>query len=369
MEHKQLNIDAETLRKSLEEGKQIVVLDVRPTEQREEWFIPGSIHIDAYKKLNEGDSSVFDSLNIPENTQVVTVCAAGRTSQIASTELRKKGIEAFSLEGGMKAWSASWNTASVEDKDLVIVQVRRTGKGCLSYMLASENEAVVIDASVDVKVFESIARERNWKIKYVLDTHVHADHLSRTPDLAAATGADLLMPNSDKLKFEYKRVNEGSEIKFGESTILAIHTPGHTADSTSYLINGQYVLTGDTLFIDGVGRPDLKADEDQAKFRAGLLFESLQRIISMNESIQILPGHISKPIDFDKKIISGSLKEIKQNVKSLSLSKDEFINTILSKLPPTPPNFIAISEINLTGNIHGIDTKEIEAGANRCAIS
>jgi rhodanese-related sulfurtransferase len=183
MEEAKKNIDSNTLREWLDDKENVIVVDVRPQEQREEWHIPGSIYIDAYKRLNNGDASVLDELDIPENAKVVTVCAAGRTSQIASDELRKRGADSYSLEGGMKGWSLAWNTAELSLGGLTIVQVRRTGKGCLSYIIASMGEAIVIDASLDVEVYLRISKERGWKIKYVLDTHIHADHLSRTPEL------------------------------------------------------------------------------------------------------------------------------------------------------------------------------------------
>src|SRR4051812_9228486 len=98
MENKETSIKTDTLRTWLDVGKPVFVLDVRLREQREEWQIPGSVYLDAYKRLNAGDNSVLEEVSIPQNTPVVTVCAAGRTSQIAATELRKKGIEAYSLE-------------------------------------------------------------------------------------------------------------------------------------------------------------------------------------------------------------------------------------------------------------------------------
>ena len=131
MESNQLSVNAEQLRTWLETNKDVVVLDVRPKDQREEWQIPGSIYLDAYKRLNAGDNSVLDEITIPENTPVVTVCAAGRTSQIAANALRKKGLEAYSLEGGMKGWTLAWNTAEIDFGNFQIIQVRRTGKGCL----------------------------------------------------------------------------------------------------------------------------------------------------------------------------------------------------------------------------------------------
>lgn len=363
------SVSVKELRKMLEEKEPVYILDVRPEEQRKEWKIPGSHHIDAYDKLKEGDESVLDDVHIPNNTKVVTVCAAGKTSEIAAETLNKKGIDAYSLDGGMKAWSLAWNTAELNDEKLKIIQVRRTGKGCLSYVLGSGKEAIVIDASLNPEIYVDIAKENEWDIKYVLDTHVHADHLSRSLKLSELTGGALYMPDQDKLQYSFNRIANGTELKFGSSKLKAIHTPGHTIESTSYLINDNYLLTGDTLFTDGVGRPDLKASEEEISKRASLLYDSLKKIISMNDQIFILPGHISKPVEFDSKIIGAFIKDIKVNVTSLQLSKEEFVKTITSKIPPTPPNFLKVVELNIKGDFTGVDPKEVEAGANRCAIS
>ena len=144
MESNGLTISTKQLSTWLEEKEPVVVLDVRPRDQREEWQIPGSIYLDAYQRLNANDPSVLDEIPIPENTKVVTVCAAGRTSKIAANELRKKGVEAYSLEGGMNAWSMAWNKAETRlQNDIILIQVRRTGKGCLSYIVASKGLALL----------------------------------------------------------------------------------------------------------------------------------------------------------------------------------------------------------------------------------
>jgi glyoxylase-like metal-dependent hydrolase (beta-lactamase superfamily II)/rhodanese-related sulfurtransferase len=362
-------IDSEILRMWLEGGQPVFILDIRPKDQREEWKIPGSNYLDAYQRLNAGDTSVLDEIEIPDNIPVVTVCAAGRTSQLAAKELAKKGIKVYSLEGGMKGWSLSWNTAELRDGDLKIIQVRRTGKGCLSYILGSGKEAIVIDASLDSKIYTKIARENDWTIIYVLDTHIHADHLSRSLDLSQKANAKLYMPDQNKLKFKFNPIKDGDELIFGSSKLKAIHTPGHTLDSTTYFINEKFILTGDTLFTDGVGRPDLKASDEEIKVRASLLYDSLMKLINCDPELIVFPGHISKPVPFDHQIISVSIKDIKEKVSSLSLPREEFINTIISKIPPTPPNYLKVAELNLSGEIKDLDVKEIEAGANRCAIS
>ena len=369
MKTKEISINAATLRNWLEEEKPVVVLDVRPTEQRAEWAIPGSMHIDAYDKLKQHQSDALDGIDLPKNVPVVTVCAAGKTSEIAAEFLKNKGYEVYSLQGGMKAWSLSWNVAALKEADLTIIQIRRTGKGCLSYLIASGNEAVVIDASLDIAVYMDLAKKNGWEIKYVMDTHTHADHLSRTPELAKDTGAMLFMPDQDKLQFRSNKITDGDILSFGSSNLKAVHTPGHTLDSTTYFIDEKYLITGDTLFVDGVGRPDLKADVKQANFRASILYDSIQQLMQLNKEALVLPGHISQSIPFDGEIIAATLEEIKDKVSSIALSKEDFVKKILSKIPPTPPNYLAVTEINLTGNIQGVDAIEMEAGANRCAIS
>jgi len=127
-------IDVETLRTWLEEGQPITVLDIRPMQERMEWSIPGSMHIDAYDALKANDPKALANVEFPGDIPVVTVCAAGKTSQVAAELLQAQGIRALSLDGGMKAWSLAWNVAEVPvaDDTVHVFQVRRTGKGGLS---------------------------------------------------------------------------------------------------------------------------------------------------------------------------------------------------------------------------------------------
>ncbi|HYC84502.1 MAG TPA: rhodanese-like domain-containing protein, partial [Chryseosolibacter sp.] len=253
-------ITVEELRQRLSANEPIFILDVRPIEQRNEWRIAGSAHVNAYAQLNEGDDSALDMVEIPKQATVVTVCAAGRTSLLASRLLRRKGIEAFSLEGGMKAWNYSWNTAEVSLGTTKIIQVRRPAKGVLSYVAGSLAEAVVIDAALDPEVYVRIAEDNGWTIRYVMDSHVHADFVSRTRELARVTGARHLMIDEAKVDFEFAPVTAGGSIHFGDTQLTFLHTPGHTWESTTFQIEDKAVFTGDTLFTDGVGRPDLKAE-------------------------------------------------------------------------------------------------------------
>src|SRR6266487_4636010 len=355
MQNRGFNINTDTLRTWLEEDKPVFILDVRPKEQREEWQIPGSHYLDAYKRLNQGDNSVLDEIEIPKNTKVITVCAAGRTSQIASEVLRKKGIDAYSLEGGMKAWTLAWNKAIIPFADYEIIQLRRTGKGCLSYIIASDNEAIVIDSSLPVEVYENILRQNKWELKAVMETHIHADHLSRSKELADKNNVALYLPTPNKVIFNHEAVQNNQALSLGRILLETIATPGHTIESVSFLANNEVLFTGDTLFTNSIGRPDLKTDNDEARRRTGLLYESLQLLINMNDNIIVLPAHINTPVDFDNKPIMATIGEIKNKVPILKLDKSEFVETILAKLPPTPPNFLSIVEKNLKGDFSDIN--------------
>ena len=125
------NIGAMTLRDMLESGERVTVVDVRKGEDYDEWSIPGSVHYDAYDALNAGDGRAMEGLELPDGAPVVTVCGRGRSSAVAAEQLRRQGHEAFSLEGGMQAWSLAWNTAEVPLPGVraEVIQVRRTGKG------------------------------------------------------------------------------------------------------------------------------------------------------------------------------------------------------------------------------------------------
>lgn len=369
MDKQSNSVNADTLRGWLDRNEPVFILDVRSPDQREEWQIPGSHYLNAYKRLNEGDNSVLDEINIPENAKVVTVCAAGRTSQIAAKALREKGVEAYSLEGGMKAWGTAWNTAQKKFDEFEIVQVRRTGKGCLSYIITSGNEAGIIDASLPLEVYRQLLEKRKLSLKYALETHIHADHLSRSKQVADYFHVPLLLPVPNKVHFSFNAIEPDTVIAIGGVSLQVIPTPGHTVESVSFYIKNKALFTGDTLFADGVGRPDLKASSEESRTKAKLLYQSLQHLITFPDDVMIFPAHTNKPVLFNHQILANSVGEVKERVQFLRVGEEEFVRQILESVPPTPPNYLSIVEKNFTGNFTEAESVELEAGANRCAIS
>ena len=363
-------ISTEDLRELLERGTPLTVLDVRPAAERAEWSIPGSVHADAYEALRRADPTALADFHPTNGDRVVTVCAAGKTSRLAAERLRARGLDAVSLAGGMRAWSLAWNTAEVPcpGSTARIVQLRRAGKGCLSYLIGSHGDAAVIDASLDPQVYQRVADTNGWHIRTVLETHVHADHLSRARAIAADTGARLCLPTTDRVSFQYEPLNDRDTVRVGSAGLRALRTPGHTPESTCYLLDDRALFTGDTLFLAAVGRPDLEASAEQARHRAQVLHASLQRLVALPPDTVILPAHTSEPVAFDGRPISATLRQVRERTPLLRETEERFVSQILTRLPPTPPNHHRIVALNHAGALPD-DPTELEAGANRCAVA
>jgi glyoxylase-like metal-dependent hydrolase (beta-lactamase superfamily II)/rhodanese-related sulfurtransferase len=364
-------IDVETLRTWLEEGRPLTILDVRPRQDCAEWCIPGSIHVDAYDALKAHDPTALSDVDLPTDQPVVTVCGVGRTSQIAAEQLQARGLQALSLEGGMKAWSLAWNTAEIplDDCSALVIQVRRTGKGCLSYLIGAGEKAFVIDASLDPQVYLDLAQRHGWQITSVFDTHIHADHLSRSRQLAERNGAMLFLPYQQRVSFPFTAIGDGDTLATPGIQLTALHTAGHTMESTCYLLSNHLLFTGDTLFPKGVGRPDLEADEQQARLRATALYHSLHKLLALPWDTLVLPGHTSTPVPFDDIPIAATLAQIDEEVGLIHATRELFIEQIMMRLPPTPPNYRRIVTFNEMGLMPESGVTDLEAGANRCAIS
>jgi glyoxylase-like metal-dependent hydrolase (beta-lactamase superfamily II) len=364
------HIDVTTLRDWLDEGKPVAVVDVRSADARAEWSIPGSIHIDAYAELKQGRPGPLAIESLPIDRPIVTVCNAGRMSEIAANALTERGLDARSLVGGMKAWSLAWNAARVFliDASAQVIQIRRTGKGCLSYLVTSGDEAAVIDPSISAETYHELARRANARIKYVLETHIHADHLSRARQLATAAGATLHLPAQQRVAFEFTPLANGDRLTVGNATLTVLNTPGHTMESVSFVLEKAAVFTGDTLFINAVGRPDLHADADGARHRARLLYRSLQAIRQLNPDVVVLPAHSNKPTPFDWRAVAATIAETSSWLDEWLSSETAFVDRLVSRLPDTPPNFVTIVKLNERGELPPGDVTDLEAGANRCAV-
>jgi glyoxylase-like metal-dependent hydrolase (beta-lactamase superfamily II) len=216
-------------------------------------------------------------------------------------------------------------------------------------------------------VYLWLAEGRGWRINHVLDTHVHADHLSRSKRLAELVGATLHMPVDSPVSYPFSALGDGDALEVGSATLEAVRTPGHTPESTSYLLDRRALFTGDTLFLSAVGRPDLDATPEGSREKARELYLSLQRLLALGPDTLVLPGHTSEPVAFDGEPICAPLPEVRKSVRVLREDEDAFVEEIAGRVAPTPSNFERIVELNRAGEAPEGDPTELEAGANRCA--
>lgn len=370
-------ITQQELRNQLVSGQPVTVLDIREENEYHDWHIFGSVNVPVYNAINAGDETgvgkTLQSAGLANDKPIAVVCRMGNTSRMAAYLLDSLGFDAASLEGGIFGWSTAWTEAriplSTADNG-AIIQVRRNGKGCLSYIFGSNGEAIVVDPCVDADVYREIAKREGLAITLVLETHVHADHISRARALCEATGATMALPKNDRVTFDYKAIADGDALNVGNITIKAIATPGHTMESMCFDLDGELLLTGDTIFVDNIGRPDLEKGDSGAEAGARALYKSLHdRVLKLKPETVICPGHTSDPIGFDGSALVAPLGDIVPSVELLTIDEEAFAKKIPNLLGQKPPNFQRVISINEgKAELGWLDPLELEAGPNRCAV-
>jgi glyoxylase-like metal-dependent hydrolase (beta-lactamase superfamily II)/rhodanese-related sulfurtransferase len=393
-------IEPTELKKKIDNHEDIFILDVRTPQEYESWKLsygnhenPKLIPVD---RLFLNDSDLLKE--IPNDKEIVTVCAHGNRSMMAASLLNKLGYNVKSVRGGMAGWNKVYDVAEVavpREAPFRIWQIRRISKGCMGYIVSSKEDstAVVMDPSREIyEAFVNVAKEDGLKIIKVIDTHLHADHVSGVAKLAKTISSEagtealayfssLEEYNSENTQININYIKDGEQIAVSKKTSLrAIHMPGHTPGSMSYLINHSddsdsslqysYLFTGDTLFVDSVGRPDLR---EEAKKYAGLLFETYhQKIVRLPEHTVVLPAHINgSSITVKHAVpIADTIGSLKKKIQLFSMTEDEFIHFVTDTLPSRPMNYKTIIDINKRIlPFDNIQMPDLEAGPNSCAVS
>ncbi|MFP3919250.1 MBL fold metallo-hydrolase [Lysinibacillus telephonicus] len=366
---------AQVARKVIENQK-LFILDVRNRDAYEDWKIEGHnfdyLNV-PYFDLLDGVEEILAKL--PTDRDVLVVCAKEGSSLMIAEMISEEGRDVFYLEGGMDSWSSYLEPIKVGNLTGggELYQFVRLGKGCLSYMVISEGEAAIVDAVRFTDVFINFAKEKNVEIKYVFDTHLHADHISGGRQLAQATGATYYLPPKDaeEVVFDYTPLEDGLIVKIGASQIEvdALYSPGHTIGSSSFIVDRKYLLTGDILFIDSIGRPDLAG---LAEDWVGDLRKTLyRRYRELTEDLIVLPAHFMIIDELNEDgTVAKSLGDLFLENHGLNIhDEDEFRHIVTDNLPPQPNSYQQIRQVNM-GKINPSNDEqtEMEIGPNRCAV-
>ncbi len=236
--------------------------------------------------------------------------------------------------------------------------------GCLahaSYLIGSEGEAAIVDPQRDVDEYLKEAAAQGLQIKYILETHLHADFVSGHRELAARTGAEIVFSKKAGATFPHRAVKEGDEIKLGKVILRILETPGHTPESVCILVTDtqvsnqpQKVLTGDTLFIGDVGRPDLAGGKGYTpQMMAAMMYDSLHgKLLTLADEVEVYPAHGAGSMcgkNMSKERSSTIGEQRKFNYALKPMAKDEFVRMMTAELPEAPAYFPKDAEINRTG--------------------
>ena len=236
--------------------------------------------------------------------------------------------------------------------------------GCLahaSYLVGSDGEAAVVDPQRDVEQYLDEAEAQGFQIKYVIETHLHADFVSGHRELASRSGAEIVFGVRAGASFPHLTVKDGDELRVGKVTLRILETPGHTPESISILIRGdenpdqpQKVLTGDALFIGDVGRPDLVGSRGYtAETMAGMLYDSLHdKLLKLADDVEVYPAHGAGSMcgrNIGNATSSTIGEQRRTNYALKTMAKDEFIKLMTTDLPEAPAYFTRDAEINRAG--------------------
>ncbi len=375
-------ITPEELIREIETGGAIQVLDVRAPHRLESGYID-LLPEDRFFNMAGSRIVALDDLaelGIDKDRPLAVVCGHGNSSKNITVFLEERGYRARSVHGGMAAWmnSAYPRPLPAPAGFDHLIQYDRVGKGSLAFLLISDGKALVIDPARHWKVYVDGAADLGAKIVAVADTHVHADYISGASDMAKSLKITYYMHPEDNShvyegtpgKLDITPVDDGVQIEIGNGAIAALHTPGHTLGSTTFLVGETAAFSGDFLFVKSIGRPDLGGEVDPW---SAILWKSVVRAKeTLPADIMIYPAHYSSDSERrDDRSIAATFEVICQSNAPLQIrTEEEFTGWVKSHVSSFPEAYRKIKVINVgLLDVTPEEAEELEVGKNECAVA
>ncbi|HET7486359.1 MAG TPA: MBL fold metallo-hydrolase [Acidimicrobiales bacterium] len=369
------DITASELAAELESGTApLAIVDLRAPGEVARWRVEGD------REVPRVERAYWDVLGEPETLAAalppgavaVVICAVGNTSAIVADELRSVGVDARNLRDGMAAWSRVHVARTVPGPAAgsYIVQLDRIAKGCLSYVVGTDGgPALVVDPDRHHDEYRAVLDGHRSTLAAVFDTHLHADHVSGAAALAESAGVPYLLTDDAGALRPHRHPGDGEVVFEGgplTARTVALYAPGHTPGSTGLLVDGRYLLSGDTLFVEGVGRPDLGG---HAREWGTELFHTLtERLASLDDGVLVLPAHYQSRRERNPDGIFAALLGDLRRSAEFHESLDDFLADVVAHTAAAPAEYGRIRTVNL-----GVETMapelldELEVGKNQCA--
>lgn len=365
-------LSAEEFKKRLDSGQVPFIFDLRNSDEFKGWRIEGrsdieTLNIPQEEFVGEEDRHLE---KFPRDRQIITFCAHGDAAQYSADLLRERGFHAIALEGGMDHWSEYYEHRLASQVPAVH-QIYRAAKGCMAYLAVSGAEAVAIDSPRHVKNVLDLAAQLKVRIVHVLDTHLHADHVSGGREVARLTGAEYHVNSLDMqgAAYPYTPLADGGRISFGAGSLEVVHSPGHTPGSTSFLLDGKMLFTGDIIMKESIGRPDLGGMS--VPWATELYNTLFKRFARFGDEMVVFPAHATGIHEQDQSgIVKLTLGEARRSDLYQLEDLQQFLDRISQSLPENPERYQQIRSVNLgTLSAEEPKQKELEIGKNLCGMS
>ncbi|HET9394401.1 MAG TPA: MBL fold metallo-hydrolase [Candidatus Rubrimentiphilum sp.] len=352
----------------------VLLLDARNAPDSQRWRPEGpgmaAFANVPYSEFVEDEDAAM--ARVPDAASIYVLCARGQSSQYVTGVLRQRGKNAINIEGGMMAWSAHHRVVRLNaDSDgFAIYQVVRPAKGCLSYIVRSDGQALVVDTTRYGEIYQEFAERNGFRVAAVADTHLHADHLSGGAALSSGAGAGYHLADEDAEGSALRRESMPKQFEIGATKVrvLTLPVPGHTLGSTALLVNDRYLISGDTLLPEGVGRPDLG---NKAREWTQYLYDSLSGVLGkLDPHTVVLPAHAASAAQFDSR--GACERRLGDLLATAAIAdRDAFVEGVEQRVSQTsqPPAYAEIRKINLGEPASPERAQELEIGMNQCALS
>ncbi len=356
----------------------ILILDVRNSKDFDRFQVEAPypfdmVNVSYYDFMEIEEESVA---KVPKGRAVRIVCVKEGSAKYVGEILTKHGFDDVRyLTGGIKTWGNLLVPKLLhKDDSYSLYQFIRPGKASCSYALCSGGEMMLFDPSRDVEFYLDFAKNQACKVVKTFETHLQADYIAGSRMIAEQTKADFWGNDGDfkGMKTNHKSLTDGEIHRFsnGGPDVTVMFTPGHTPGSTTFLVDNKFMISGDTVFIESLGRPDLGG---KAVDWAILLFNSLLKIKELDDDLLVLPGHYMDWNEATEDLLFcmplGQVKERNKDVYAINNEKD-FIQYIQDNMREQPSEYALIRLAN--GNLEQYDPdkqEELDLGKNECAAT
>jgi len=363
--------------RAIAEGRVPEILDVRNTDEFGASQVEGSRpvptrNLPVYRVMEELEAEAGRT-----SEDAVVVCGQGNGSELVSEEFEALGLRTRSLAGGTDAWNRLLVPFEIEDLPgtVRVWQFQRPAKACLSYVVGVPGErCIIVDPTRQPQPYLDLASEHAMEVTHVVDTHVHADHISGGPALAAQLGVEYHLPPEDcggVVPFPNRPLRDGDVLDLGSAAVevMSMHLPGHTPGTIALLVSDLVLLVGDTIFVRGLGRPDLTGSAEEL---AKDLFRSVHdRLRPLAPETIVAPAHWSTSDEINEAgLVVTTLGDVFRATLLNEDAIEKFVEEILTSLPAAPDFYDTIRLVN-AGQVAPPEDEDdvLDVGRNQCAAS